>query len=221
MHSGNPSHGDCAPHLARRSRRAIAQVASSGARQARSISPISRWQLVLDTQIMRDLATASLQLCAERLSFSGEAACVLDTSNALLARNPSREICEMPKLCSLPTVYRRISAFQSNSRLPREVHIDRSHFLLAPNGERSLVVHRRLAVLSFRIWTTRCLTNWHVSYLPNQRNSEASHLGQGLKLREVSFGLGRGVLSGCRVWRYRPWLPLLWPCAHRPRARTK
>jgi len=99
-------------------RRAIAQVASSGARQARSISPISRWQLVLDTQIMRDLATASLQLCAERLSFSGEAACVLDTSNALLARNPSMEMCEMPKLCSLPTVYIRISAFQSRPRLP-------------------------------------------------------------------------------------------------------
>jgi hypothetical protein len=94
-------------------------VASSGARQARSISPISRWQLVLDTQIIRDLATASLQLCAERLSFSGEAACVLDTSNAVLAKNPSMEICEMPKLCSLPTVYSRISAFQSKPRLPR------------------------------------------------------------------------------------------------------
>lgn len=131
LHSGNPSHGDCAPHLARRSRRAVAQVASSGARQARSISPISRWQLVLDTQIMRDLATASLQLCAERLSFSGEAACVLDTSNAVVARNPSMEICEIPKLCSLPTVYSRISALQSKPRLPE--NSDRSlPFLIGP-----------------------------------------------------------------------------------------
>lgn len=155
LHSGNPSHGDCAPHLARRSRRAVAQVASSGARQARSISPISRWQLVLDTQIMRDLATASLQLCAERLSFSGEAACVLDTSNAVVARNPSMEICEMPKLCSLPTVYSRISAFQSKPRLPENLRSIAPISYWAPNGERSRVVHPRLAVLSFRIFPGR------------------------------------------------------------------
>ena len=81
---------------------------------------------------MRDFATASLQLCAERLSFSEEAACVLDTSNAVLAKNPSMEICEMPKLCSFATVYSRISAFQSKPRLPREFISPRSHFLLGP-----------------------------------------------------------------------------------------
>jgi len=152
LHSGNPSHGDCAPHLARRSRRAIAQVASSGARQARSISPISRWQLVLDTQIMRDLATASLQLCAERLSFSGEAACVLDTSNAVVARNPSMEICEMPKLCSLPTVYSRISARQSKTTPAPRTSCRSLPFLIGTQMVSDpLIVHRRLAELSFRI----------------------------------------------------------------------
>jgi hypothetical protein len=129
-------------------------------RRARGKLAVSRrslvGSLVLDTQIMRDLATASLQLCAERLSFSGEAACVLDTSNAVVARNPSMEICEMPKLCSLPTVYSRISARQSKTTPAPRTSCRSLPFLIGTQMVSDpLIVHRRLAELSFRIWTTR------------------------------------------------------------------